>query len=70
MQGRTTRTADERTLVLRTPKAARVVGLGAATLEKMRRRGDGPPFVRLGRKVIGYQLADLAAWVESQKVAR
>jgi len=53
-------------LVLRTPDAARALGLGVPTLEKMRLRGDGPPFVRLGVKAVGYRVADLEHWLESR----
>jgi predicted DNA-binding transcriptional regulator AlpA len=46
-------------LILRTPAAAGAIGLGVPTLEKMRLRGDGPPFVRLGPKAVGYRVEDL-----------
>jgi len=55
--------------VLRTEDAAEYVGLAVPTLEKMRLRGDGPPFVRLGCRAVGYDLADLDRWIEEQKAA-
>ena len=47
--------------ILRTPEAAPYVGLAPATLEKMRVTGDGPRFIRLGGKAIGYDMAKSAA---------
>lgn len=48
--------------------AAKRVGLSAATLRKWRRAkvGQGPAFVRLGEKRIGYRIADLDAWVSAR----
>jgi hypothetical protein len=43
---------------LRTPDAAAYVGLAASTLNKMRVRGDGPVYSKLGRIVV-YDVADL-----------
>jgi hypothetical protein len=38
-----------------------VIGLGVSWLSKARLRGDGPVFLKLGRKVL-YREADLIAW--------
>lgn len=43
-------------------------GLAANTWEKMRHRGIGPRFIRLGGRV-AYDRADVEAWLESQKRA-
>jgi predicted DNA-binding transcriptional regulator AlpA len=51
--------------VLRTPDAALYLGLTASTLEKMRLTGDGPPFVRLGARAVGYARDDLDAFVDA-----
>jgi excisionase family DNA binding protein len=45
--------------------AARYVGLSASTLAKMRLSGNGPAFLKLGRRVL-YRRADLDAWLESR----
>lgn len=50
---------------LRTPEAARYVGLAPATLNKYRCVGGGPVFGRLGRAVV-YTVASLDAWCEAQ----
>jgi predicted DNA-binding transcriptional regulator AlpA len=55
-------------MILRTPAAARAIGLGVPTLEKMRLRGDGPPFVRLGPKAVGYRVEDLQRWLADRVV--
>lgn len=55
--------------ILRTADAATYCGLSPSTLEKMRARGDGPRFVRLPTKSIGYDLADLDAWISARKAA-
>lgn len=52
--------------IVRTREAAVLTGLAESTLEKARLRGDGPPFVRLTKRAIGYRVADLIAWVESR----
>lgn len=48
---------------LRTPDAADYLGLGKSTLEKMRLQGDGPVFIRLGKKTVVYDTRDLDAWL-------
>lgn len=53
--------------ILRTPGAAEYVGLSASTLEKMRLAGDGPAFVRLGGRAIGYDIRDLDSWLDKQR---
>lgn len=48
---------------LRTPEAARFLGLSDRTLEKHRIYGTGPVFSKLGGRVV-YKLDDLRDWVE------
>ena len=47
---------------LRTPEAARFVGLSGRTLEKHRTYGTGPVYSKLGGRVV-YRIDDLQAWV-------
>jgi predicted DNA-binding transcriptional regulator AlpA len=49
---------------LRTPDAARLVGLSIRTLEKHRIYGTGPRYSKLGGRVV-YRLEDLQAWVDA-----
>jgi len=48
---------------LRTPEAARFLGLSDRTLEKHRTYGTGPAYRKLGGRVV-YALEDLQAWAE------
>jgi excisionase family DNA binding protein len=50
-------------LYLRTPEAARYLGLSPRTLEKHRCSGTGPVFHKVGGAV-RYLAADLDAWAE------
>ncbi len=47
---------------LRTPEAARLLGLSGRTLEKHRTYGTGPRYSKLGGRVV-YRIDDLQAWV-------
>ena len=48
---------------LRTPEAARFLGLSGRTLEKHRTYGTGPRYSKLGGRVV-YRIEDLQAWVD------
>ena len=48
---------------LRTPEAARFLGLSGRTLEKHRTYGTGPCYSKIGGRVV-YRLDDLQAWVQ------
>lgn len=47
---------------LRTPEAARFLGLSGRTLEKHRTYGTGPRYSKLGGRVV-YAVTDLQTWV-------
>jgi predicted DNA-binding transcriptional regulator AlpA len=51
---------------MRTPEAARYVALSESTLTKMRLRGDGPPFIKVGSRAVAYRTADLDAWLDAR----
>ena len=46
-------------------EAARLVGLSASTLAKLRLNGNGPAYCKLGRRVV-YRPADLEQWLQSR----
>lgn len=48
-------------------KAGAFIGVATQTLAKWRCGGDGPPFIKLGRKVV-YDKADMIAWMSSRRV--
>ena len=54
---------------LDTSQASLYVGLAVSTLEKKRVTGDGPHFIRYGRKAVRYQIADLDPWMSAFRVA-
>ena len=53
--------------LLRVQGAADYLGLATSTLAKMRLRGDGPPYAKVGRRIVVYELADLDAWLAGRK---
>lgn len=54
-------------LLVDTVEAASQLGWKPNTLEKLRVRGEGPPFVKLGRSV-RYRVADLESYVAARIV--
>jgi predicted DNA-binding transcriptional regulator AlpA len=53
--------------ILRTPEAATYCGVSPSTLEKRRLTGNGPRFIRLGGRSVGYTLDDLNRWIDAQR---
>lgn len=53
--------------ILLTPEASTHLHISESTLEKWRIRGDGPPFIRLGSRKVGYLRADLDEWLASRR---
>ena len=49
---------------LNAKQAARVTGFTPKALERMRQRGEGPRYSKVG-KSIRYAVADLRAWMEA-----
>jgi predicted DNA-binding transcriptional regulator AlpA len=54
---------------LSTKQAAIYLGLAKASLDTMRCRGNGPPFIRISRKAVRYRIDDLDQWVAERLVA-
>lgn len=52
---------------LRHNKAAAYLGLASATLAKMRMRGDGPEYIKAGKRLIIYRKSDLDAWLDDNR---
>lgn len=53
---------------LTTPEAARLVGVAPRTLERLRERGEGPPYLRLTKRLVVYERDDLLGWIRSRRV--
>lgn len=58
-------TLNSAAAALNTKAAARYLGLSPKTLETQRSRGGGPPFVKLGSRVV-YREEDLDRWLEER----
>ncbi len=54
---------DSLSRYLRTPEAARYLGLSARTLEKHRTYGTGPTYHKLGGRIV-YDPEDLKVWAD------
>lgn len=52
--------------MMRTADAAAYCGSCASTFEKLRLYGGGPPYSKLGRRVV-YNVDDLDAWLAANK---
>jgi len=50
-------------------EAARYLRLAAGTLANRRVEGDGPPFMRLGTKIV-YSSRDLDSWASARRCLR
>jgi len=55
------------TLLFRPSQAAFYLGLSVSTLAKMRMRGDGPPYIKLGQRAVAYDLEDLNEWIVQRR---
>jgi predicted DNA-binding transcriptional regulator AlpA len=51
--------------LLSVEQVAAYTGIAVGTLHGWRCRGCGPPWCKLGGKIVRYRLADLEAWIES-----
>lgn len=53
--------------LLGTDEAAPIVGVSAQTLHDWRQADKGPPYLRVGRKIV-YLREDLDAWLAARRV--
>ena len=51
---------------MKSPAAARYLGIAESTLNKSRLTGDGPPFVKVGSRSVVYRRCDLDKFLESR----
>lgn len=57
-------TADR---LMTTNEAAPMLGYAPRTLMRWRVERGGPPFVRIGGRVVRYRESDLVAWIAAQQ---
>ena len=55
----------ESVAILAPVDAARLLGVSARTLERWRVSGDGPRFVRIGLRRVGYRQSDIRRWLDA-----
>jgi len=53
------------TLTFTACEAAKMLGLAASTLAKLRLNGNGPTYCKLGRRVV-YRRIDLEQWLQTR----
>jgi phage terminase Nu1 subunit (DNA packaging protein) len=58
----------ERAKLVGQAELAKLLDISERTLEGWRRRGDGPPFIRLGPKLARYRLDDVKRWLGERRV--
>lgn len=58
-----TPTAAPADLVLTDEEAARELRVSRRTLQRYRRHGGGPPYQRVGPRLVRYSLAEIRAWL-------
>jgi predicted DNA-binding transcriptional regulator AlpA len=56
---------DSRRAYVDEQELSRLTTLSRTTLQTMRRKGGGPPFAKLGHRVV-YRLADVERWIEQR----
>lgn len=55
--------------MLTTKEAARILGVGASMLERLRWMGAGPPWCRpTGRRVVRYRESDIRGWIGRNRI--
>ena len=54
-------------MILNEDEAARMLRLSTRTLQRKRLTGDGPPFIRLTERRIGYARETLESWIEQRQ---
>jgi predicted DNA-binding transcriptional regulator AlpA len=52
--------------IIRPRQAAESLSLSESALKQMRMRGEGPEFVRLGNRLVGYRVESVERWLEQQ----
>jgi predicted DNA-binding transcriptional regulator AlpA len=55
--------------VLTKAEVAAVTGLSFDTIDRMIRRGEGPPRIKLSPRRVGFPIAGLRAWLKSRTVS-
>ena len=54
--------------ILRTREVAILLGINGSTLARIRARGDGPPYAKLGPRLVVYDLDAVNQWLRERTV--
>jgi predicted DNA-binding transcriptional regulator AlpA len=49
-------------------QVAKWLGLSLPSLQRMRSKGSGPPFVQLSQRRIGYKKSDVENWLQAHTI--
>lgn len=60
---------DHKKTFISTAEVARHTGFSASWLVTLRRRGDGPAYIKCGRRVL-YDSRDIETWLLSHRVSK
>jgi prophage regulatory protein len=55
--------------LIRKPQLLELLGVSAATVDRMVRSGAFPAPIRIGRRAIAWRESDIAAWIENRSLA-
>lgn len=48
-------------------QVAKALSIEPSTLAQWRYRGEGPAFIKVGKRAVRYDATDLATWIDSQR---
>lgn len=51
-------------------ETARILGISLRTLYRWRKDGSGPPFMKIGHKIIRYERADVLRFMDEKKTKK
>lgn len=54
-------------LILSPAQVCAYLRVGVSTLDRMRSRGEGPPFIKIGKRRVGYLWSSIQRWMEAQE---
>lgn len=53
--------------LLNQKEVAQLFGLSEAWLEKARWQGEGPPFIKVGKRAVRYEARDVTAYIKANR---
>ncbi len=57
---------DDADTLIRRADLPRYLPVAAQTLARWAVEGQGPPFIKVGRRIVAYRAGDLRAWLQGQ----